>query len=86
MWLVTFPGQDAIVMIYTSDSERNAVDYIGMNITTTLIQYRSDEYIESEIVLTALQNVPMNGTLLECKSEDLANIAEVVYVNTSGKL
>ena len=73
-------------MIYTSDSEQNAMDYIGMNITTTLIQYRSDEYIESEIVLTVLQNVPMNGTLLECRSEDLANIAEVVYVNISGKL
>ena len=85
-WLVTFPGQDIITIHYTNDSDWNAMSYLDMNITTTLTQYRSDEFVESEIVLTVLQGVPMNGTVLECRSEDLASANEVVYVNTSGRL
>ena len=84
-WLVTFPGQDTIIMIlYTNDSERNAVDYLPMNLTARLTQYRMDEGVESEIVLTVLRNVSMNGTIVECMSEDLASEVEIVYVNTSG--
>ena len=83
-WLVAFPGQDTITVLYTSGSTQNAVDYIGANVTSSLLQYRSDEYIESVIVLTVLQNVSMNGTLLVCKSEDLTSENAGVYVNTSG--
>ena len=61
------------------------MDYFPNNITTILTQYRSDESIVSEIVLTVLQNVSMNGTLLECKSEDLASESNVIYVNISCK-
>ena len=72
-------------MLYTNASDRNAVSYLDMDTTTTLTQYRNDEFVESEIVLTVLQGVPMNGTVLVCMSEDLASEYEVVHVNTSGK-
>ena len=86
-WLVTFPGQDTITMfLYTNDSERNVAMYMPMNLTARLIQPGDDENLASEIELTVLQNVSMNGTLLECKSEDLASENETVYVNTAGKI
>ena len=71
-------------MLYTGDSDQNTVNDLGMNITSILTQYTMKESIESEITLTVLQNVSMNGTLLECKSEDLAVSNQTVYVNSSG--
>ena len=84
-WLITFPGQDTIYMIvYTNDSDRNVVEFRPMNITARLTQYEIDKNVESELTLTVLQNVSMNGTILECRSEDLASENETVYVNTAG--
>lgn len=84
MWLVTLPGQETITMLFVDGSYINITSYIGMNITTILTQYTMDESIESEITLTLLRNVSMNGTLVECKSEDLGREAETLYVNSSG--
>ena len=81
-WIVTFPGQDAIMISYANDSERNTVEYFPMNISA--IQYRTDERVDSEIVLTVQRNVTM--IMLECRSEGLASQTETVYVNTSGML
>ena len=83
-WMVTFPGQEAITMSYINDSYLNVVVLLDVNVTTTLTQYIMDEFIESEIVLTVLQNISMNGTLLECSSEDLTSEMDIVYVDTSG--
>ena len=83
-WIITFPGKEAITILYTNDSDRNSVDYLLMNITTTLTQYISDRSVESEIWLMVLRNVSMNGTLLECRSEDLDSENDTVYVNISG--
>ncbi len=83
-WLVTFPGQDTIMILYTNGSDLNTVNYLDIGITTTLTEYRSDDFIGSQLILTVLQNLSMNGTLLECRSEDLSNVSERVYVNTSG--
>ncbi len=88
-WLITFPGQDAITVLYSNDSDQNIMDrvYLDMNITTTLIVYsREDEFIESELELTVLQNIPMNGTMLECRSEGLDSELRIVSVNTSGTI
>ena len=84
-WMVTFPGQEAITMSYIDNSYLNSVVLLDVNVSTTLTQYIMDEFIESEIVLTVLQNISMNGTLLECRSEDLASKNLTVFVNTSGK-
>ena len=85
MWRVTFPGQDTITIVYTNASDQNSSDFLASNVTSRLIQYRSNIGVESEIVLTVLQNVSMNGTLVECRSEDLDNDVVVVYINTSGR-
>ena len=84
-WMVTFPGEETITMLYTNDSEWNVVVYFDMHFTTVLTEYTIDELIVSELELTVLQNVSMNGTVLECTSEDLGSENDTVYVNTSGK-
>ncbi len=83
-WLVTFPGQITITILYTNNSDQNAVNYLPMNLTARLTQYKNNEYVESDIQLTVLRNVSMNGTVLECRSEDLASEHEIVHINTSG--
>ena len=55
-----------------------------MNISSILLSYRSDEYIESTIVLTILRNVSMNGTELECGITGLSSETTNVLVTTSG--
>ena len=71
-------------MLYVNASKLNTTDFLDMNITTTLTEYMNDEFIESEIVLTVLRNVSMNGTVLECQSEDLAGEIGIVNVNSAG--
>ena len=83
-WLVTFPGLDPITILYFNSSNLNIENRLDMNVVTTLTQFKRDEFIESELNLTVLFNVSMNGTLLECRSENLNNEVDTVYVNTSG--
>lgn len=83
-WIVTFPGQQSFTMLYTNSSPQNTVDFLGMNVTSILTHYRMDESIMSNLTIMVLQNVSMNGTLLECKSEELDMAIEKVFVNTSG--
>ncbi len=84
-WLITFPEKDTVIMIlYTNDSDLNSVNYLPLNLTAGLTQYRIDENVESILVLTVLRNVSMNGIVLECQSEDLASENETVYFNISG--
>ena len=59
-------------------------DYLGMNISVSLIEF-SYEYIESDIVLTVVDDVDLDGTELECSiAPDLDTDTITVYVNTSG--
>ena len=61
-------------------------DYLGMNISVSLIEF-SYEYIESEIVLTVVDDVDLDGTELECSiAPDLDTDTITVYVNTSGRI
>lgn len=84
-WLVTFPDNDPITILYTSDSNIGSEDHLDLDIVTTLTQYTSDKFIESKLNLTVLFNVSMNGTLLECRSEDLSTAVDTIYVNSSGR-
>ena len=83
-WMITFPGQGTFMMLYNDPGQLNSVDDLGMSITTMLTEYRRDEFIQSDLVLTVLQNVSMNGTVVECGTEDLASENASVHVNTSG--
>ena len=57
-----------------------------MNISSILLDYRSEEYIESIIVLTVLQNFSMNGTELICGITDLINESVIIQLDTSSML
>ena len=84
-WCVTFPGLVPINMTYDSSSNVSILDYLGMNISTTLTAYnRSSGYIESIITLTVLTDV--NGTELECSISDLDNDIITTLVYSSGVL
>ena len=84
-WRVTFPGFMPINMTYDSSSNVSSLDYLEMNVSTTLTAYnRSSGYIESTITLTVLMDV--NGTELECSISDLDNDIITTLVYSSGVL
>ena len=83
-WRVTLPGEAPMVMTYDGSSSLNTVDNLGMDISTILTSYMSDQYIASSITLTILRGVPMNGSLLECFTERLDDDSDTIYVNSSG--
>ena len=69
---------------YDSSSDIDISNYLGMNISLALRVF-SNEYIESEIVLTVVDDVDLDGTELECSiAPDLDTYTITVYVNTSG--
>ena len=57
-----------------------------MNISSILLDYRSEEYIESIIVLTVLQNFSINGMELICGITDLINESVIIQLDTSSML
>ena len=67
---------------YDSSSDIDISNYLGMNISLVL-RVLSNEYIESVIVLTVVDDINLNGTKLEC-SIDLDINTTTIYVNTSG--
>ena len=72
-----------INMTYDISSNVSSLDYLGMNVSTTLTAYnRSSGYIESTITLTVLTDV--NGTELECSISDLNNDTATIHVYSSG--
>ena len=86
-WQVTFPEQDTITIVYTNDSDWSSMDVTNMSIITTLVPYRNDEFISSELTLIIIRNSSMNGTIIGCiSSEELANQFETVDVDTAGTL
>ena len=91
IWTVTIPGRMPISIRYDNTSNLNIMDDLGLNITSTLTVYSSEnelnhknEYLESVIVLTVLKNVSMSETLVNCAIADLKNNTASILVNTSG--
>ena len=83
MWRVYFPRLMPINITYDSTSKLDNVDYLSMNISSTLTHF-SNESIESVILLTVLRNVSMNGTKLTCSITDFINDTVVVNIDSSG--
>ena len=75
-----------VMILYTNSSDQNITSYGPMDIITArLNQYTADQGVESELVLTLPQNiVALNGTVLECRSEDLTSQNEALIINTAG--
>ena len=82
MWRVYFPRLMPINITYNSTSKLDNVDYLSMNISSTLTRF-SNENIESVIVLTVLRN-SMNGTKLTCSITDFINDTANLNVDTTG--
>ncbi len=74
-----------VTIKYDNISTLNNTDSLPFGVSTLLTEYRTDEYIESIIVLTVLRNVTVNGTILNCIS-NLENETVTISVNSSGKL
>ena len=82
------PGQLPIVVTYDNNSDLGHVDYLNSFISTSLVQYRRDEYIESVLRYTLQSNKSIwNQTVVECIITDLANyLTTITTTNTSGML
>lgn len=80
---MTVPGQVPFSITYDSISDLGHVDHVNGFISTSLVQYRSDEYIESVLMFTVQRNMSTwNGTLLECIIADLANDSIIIITTT----
>ena len=83
-WTVTFPGESPIEISYNGSSIVNETHFLDKNVTAILSKYTTNEFVESVILLTVLSGVYINGTTIECSSEDLDSKAVDVLVNASG--
>ena len=84
-WVVIFLGQPPITITYDADSVRDTVDLLGMNVSSTLMEFRARNNIESVITLTFLSDVYANKTMLECNFAGLTNDTENFSVYSPGK-
>ena len=84
-WRVTLPGMSPL-NVTLDNSSISTVQHLGVNITSVLIEFRTDEYAESVIFFTVLSDVAMNGTKLSCISEDLNEESATVFFNISGTI
>ena len=93
-WTITLPGKIPLNITYDDSSLiDNGTDILGMGVSTLLVDYRRNEYIESVVVLTLMKNVTLNGSIVECNVSvstidnddiNIGNISTLVLVNTSG--
>ena len=86
-WVVIFLGQPPITITYDADSVRDTVNLLGMNVSSTLTELRTSDYIESVITLTFLSDVSyVNKTMLECNFAGRTKDAENFSVYSPGKI
>lgn len=71
IWEVTFPGQTAVVITYTSDEFLDALRLFSNNIATTLRQFTVGQYIGSTLTITASSSLPLIGTEVKCSAGGL---------------
>ncbi len=74
-----------INITYDNTSTLDDVNNLNSFITTSLDQYRNDEYAESTLQLTLQANVPTNQTKLECTIGNIGNDSVFKFVNSSGE-
>ncbi len=84
IWIITFPGLMPISIVYDNTSLLNTMNELGMNVSSRITAFESDEYIESELEFTVLRDVLQNGAILECILADLDNKTVSISVNISG--
>jgi hypothetical protein len=84
-WEITLPDETSFTITHSNITMPN-MDHLGTGITSVLTRYIKDEYIESLLHVTILQNVSMNGTQVVCRSEALDTETDIILINTSGNM
>ena len=85
-WLITVPGEMTVNITYDNTTSLMTEDYLGMNISTSLMMFINDEYIESMAVFTVLNDLVVNGTEIKCQIDTLSSDTIHIFVNKSGKI
>lgn len=94
IWTVSLPQLETRLTIrYDHESVINNRDNLGLNITALLTQFRNESvlnhrtiHLASTITLKMLEDISVNGTSLECYTEELDNDAATVLIDYSGTL
>ena len=84
-WNITFPEEMPIYFTFNSTSI--LFTWHGWNnigVSAILTGYIDQEYVNSTIIFTIMNNVTLDGTELECSITDLGNEITILYINTSG--
>ena len=82
-WRVSIPGLSPINITYSNTT--NAVTNLTGYITSSVMGFRSDEFIYSSLEVTVQPEIPTEQIVLECLIDDLGNATTVVFVNISSK-
>ncbi len=83
IWRVTVPGLTTMNITHDNISDPNTIYDLGMNISSFMTNFMNGS-IESIIVLTMPRDIPMNGTKLECATENLQSYSETLIFHQSG--
>ncbi len=85
-WRVTFPGDLAPTNItYDGNSVPNRVDNLLGSVSSTLVEYRSNQYIESTITFTLITTGIPSEIELECRIGNLESVVEPFLSHITGK-
>ena len=83
-WNITFPEEMPIYFTFNSTSILFTRYDWNIGVSAFLTRYSDQEYVESIVTFTLLDNVTLNGTKLECRIADLDNEVIAVSLNTLG--
>ncbi len=72
------------IITYDNQSILNRNDYLPMNTSTVLTDYRRGEYIESILVFVVVVNVTIDETEVECRIGDLDLMTMNLSIRSSG--
>ena len=84
-WSVTLPGQMSLNITYYSYLEFSDDLWLNSYITTSLLGFRSDEFIHSILEITVEPDIPTDQIKIECSIDNLENDTITVFINTSGE-
>ena len=84
-WRVTLPNQSPINITYDNDHRHADAEIVSSFINTSLVEYISDQYVESILMFKVQDNVSSgNLTLLECIIAELGYDSVFVIIDSSG--
>lgn len=78
-WNVTQPDQTFFDITYDNASTPNVTNNLGTNVTSVLVKFNGNEYIESMLTIVVMENV--SGTQVECKSENLVSETAILSIS-----